>query len=188
MMSGLLNVLIAMAVFLYPIAIYFGLQYLEPRWIALLLAALVVIRSFFARSTFLKSLKSLWLVILVAGLVIAAFSFVQNSTLGLKLYPIIISSSFLAIFSYSLFKPPTVIERIARLQEPDLPEEGIHYTTNVTKIWCVFFIFNILVSLYTVFFTSIEIWTLYNGLISYLLMGLLFFGEFLYRKTVHKSG
>ena len=94
----------------------------------------------------------------------------------------IIKESFLIVFSYSLLKPPSVIERLARLQEPDLPEEGVIYTKKVTLVWCVFFVFNILASLYTVFYTSTEIWTLYNGLISYVLMGTLFLSELLYRK------
>ena len=33
----------------------------------------------------------------------------------------------------------SAIERIARLQHPDLPPEGVVYTRRVTQIWCVFF-------------------------------------------------
>lgn len=186
-MQHIFKTLIAIVVLLYPLAVYLGLHYFEPKTIALLLGVLVLIRGFIARGKFLQAFKSLWLIVLIAGLCIATLSFFLNTTSGLKLYPAIITASFLAVFGYSLYSPPSVIERIARVQEPELPAEAIPYTNNVTKIWCTFFIVNILISLYTTFFTTIEVWTLYNGFISYLLMGLLFFGELIYRKLIHKS-
>lgn len=183
-MSVLLKIAVAVVVLLYPIAIYFGLQQFQPKYLALSLAALVILRASITRSPIFKAVKGLWAIVLVAGLGIAAFSFFDNSDLGLKLYPVIITSAFLTVFAYSLRHPPTVIERLARVQEPDLPPEGVAYTRKVTQVWCAFFVFNILVSLYTVIFSSTEIWTLYNGLISYLLMGTLFISELLYRKCV----
>ena len=48
----------------------------------------------------------------------------------------------LAVFGGSLFAKQTVIERLARLQHPDLPPEGVRHTRRVTQIWCAFFIFN----------------------------------------------
>lgn len=187
MLRHLLKFLIAFVVLLYPVAVYFGLQHLQPKTIAIILAILVLLRGFLARSKLMESMKGLWLIVLVTGLSVAGLSFILNSTLGLKLYPVIITGSFLAIFSYSLYAPPTIIERFARMQTSELPPEAIPYTTTVTKIWCLFFVINILVSLYTVFFTSVEIWALYNGLISYLLMGLLFIGEWGYRRLVLKQ-
>lgn len=181
-MRTLLKITIAVLVLLYPIAIYFGLQHFEPKILSLILAALVVIRALFTNSRLLQAIKGLWLIVFIAGITIAGLSFFNNTELGLKLYPAVISTSFLAVFAYSLVKPPSIIERLARLQQPDLPESGVNYTQNVTKIWCGFFIFNITVSLYTVFYTDTAIWTLYNGLISYLLMGLLFGTELMYRK------
>ena len=178
----LLKITIATMVFLYPIAIYFGLQHFEPKTLALILAALVIIRAVATNNKLLKATKGLWIILLIAGLTLSILSFTLNSELGLKLYPVIITSGFLALFSYSLFKPPSMIERLARLQEPELPQEGVIYTRKVTQIWCVFFVINILISLYTVFYTSTEIWTLYNGLVSYLLMGCLLLGELVYRK------
>lgn len=187
MLQHLFKFLIAFVVLLYPIAVYFGLQHLQPKTIAIILAALVLLRGFIARSKLIETMKGLWLIVLVVGILVAGLSFILNSALGLKLYPVIITGSFLAVFGYSLYAPPTIIERFARLQTSELPPEAIPYTTKVTKIWCLFFIINILVSLYTVFFTSVEIWALYNGLISYLLMGLLFIGEWGYRRLVLKQ-
>ncbi|GAA0208681.1 hypothetical protein GCM10009123_15180 [Kangiella japonica] len=183
-MSVLLKIAVAVVVLLYPIAIYFGLQQFQPKYLALSLAALVILRASITKSPIIKAVKGLWLIVLVVGLSLAALSFFTNSDLGLKLYPVIISAGFLAVFTYSLSQPPSIIERLARLQEPDLPPEGVAYTRKVTKVWCGFFVLNILISLYTVIFSSTEIWTLYNGLVSYLLMGTLFISELIYRKCV----
>ena len=88
----------------------------------------------------------------------------------------------LVLFFVSLLRPPTIIERIARFKDPNLPDAAIRYTRNVTIIWCVFFILNGGAALYTTLYTSLETWALYNGVISYVLMGLLFAGEYLVRK------
>jgi uncharacterized membrane protein len=89
--------------------------------------------------------------------------------------------TMLALFSYSLYQGPSMIERLARLKEPDLPDEAIGYLKKVTLLWCGLFILNGSMAAYTAAFTSLATWTLYNGLIAYLLMGLLLGGEWLYR-------
>lgn len=101
-----------------------------------------------------------------------------------KLYPVIINFGLLGWFGRSLVRPPSAIEALARLTEPDLPDYAVNYTRRVTWTWCGFFLVNGLVALYTALFSSFEIWTLYNGLIAYLLMGTLFAVEFLVRRRV----
>ncbi|MFH4410585.1 Clp protease, partial [Acinetobacter baumannii] len=71
----------------------------------------------------------------------------------LKLYPVGMSLGALGIFAFTLLKPPSMIERFARLVEPDLPPSGVHWTRQVTKVWCVFFLCNALIAFITVFFT-----------------------------------
>ena len=77
-------------------------------------------------------------------------------------------------------------ERMARLTQPDLPESGVRYTRAVTQIWCGFFVLNAALSSWTIYLDNLRVWTLYNGLISYLLMGSLFVGEWLYRPHYRK--
>lgn len=74
-----------------------------------------------------------------------------------------------------------MIERLARLQQPDLPAKGVLYTRRVTQVWCGFFIINGSIAFITAVWASFELWSLYNGLIAYLLMALLFAGEYLIR-------
>lgn len=49
-------------------------------------------------------------------------------------------------------------------------------------VWCGFFVVNAAIALYTVVFAPMKIWVIYNGFISYVLMGILFLGEFVLRK------
>lgn len=168
------NALIGLVTVLYPIAIYFSLGRIEPRWIALLLLSVAVMRA-------LTSPEKFWRYAAAAALLLALLSMYLNHATPLKLYPVVVSVTLLSVFAISLWHPPSIIERFARLQDPALPDEAIPYTRKVTIIWCVFFILNGTIALLTAIYASDRIWALYNGLISYCLIGLLFAGEWLVR-------
>lgn len=159
----------------YPLAIWIGRGRVEPRWLAglLLLAAALRVPSLgISRSARLS----------VAGaLALAAVAVYANAMLPLKLYPVVVNAALLTAFAYSLAVPPSMIERIARLRQPGLPEPAVRYTRCVTRAWCVFFAANGLAALGTALWASDAAWSLYNGVIAYLLMGLMFAGEYLVR-------
>ncbi len=171
-----LQIVTSLVVIAYPLAVYFGLHYLPAGSIALALCAILVIRLLIQK----QQVKALMLPIVV-GIALTAGSFIAKQNEWLLYYPVVINLTMLALFGYSLKQGPSMIERLARLKEPDLPDEAITYLNKVTLIWCGLFIFNGCMALYTALYTSIEIWTLYNGLIAYLLIGSLLGGEWLYR-------
>jgi uncharacterized membrane protein len=57
----------------------------------------------------------------------------------------------------------------------------------VTQVWCLFFLCNGGVALYTALYSSLAFWTLYNGLIAYVLMGLVFAIEYGVRQLVRRG-
>ena len=171
---SLRTALIGLVTVLYPLAIYFSLGTLEPRWIALILSSVAVLRA-------LSSPEKFWRYAAAAALVLALLSMYLNHATPLKLYPVIVSATLLSVFLISLWHPPSVIERLARVQDPNLPVQAIAYTRKVTIVWCFFFLINGSIALFTALYASDKIWALYNGLISYGLMGLLFAGEWLIR-------
>jgi uncharacterized membrane protein len=120
---------------------------------------------------------ALILVVLVAG----GFTLVTGSSSGLLLYPVLVNAVMFVFFGATLLRPPSAIEVLARLREPDLPAVAVAYTRRVTAVWTVFFAGNGAVALFTVTMDQYW-WALYNGLIAYLLMGLLFGGEWLLRR------
>lgn len=181
MMRVIATSLLVVLTLSYPAAVYFGLQYFDIKYLAALLIGLAVIRHFSSRSS-VTSQK--WLLPLI--LIIAAWSWVDNSPTGLQLYPVLINLSLLLVFYFSLSQPQTIIEKFARLQEPDLPPEAVVYTRKVTKVWCLFFLLNGSIALATVIIGDQQLWALYNGLISYILMGTLMAVEYLIRLQVQR--
>jgi uncharacterized membrane protein len=171
----LLTVLAAALTALYPLAVWLGHGRVEPRVMACLLLCSAVLR--------LPKLKlsssARWLVL--GALVLGALAMGANAVLPLKLYPVLVNVGFLATFAYSLAVPPSMVERMARLSEPDLPQEAVAYTRRVTQVWCVFFAANGAIALGTALYASEAAWSLYNGVVAYLLMGLLFGGEYIVR-------
>jgi uncharacterized membrane protein len=159
----LLTVLTAALTLLYPLAIWFGHGVVEPRWLAGLLLLTIATR--------LPALKlsrvSRWLAL--------------GGLLPLKLYPVLVNASLLAAFGYSLRHPPSMVERFARMREPDLPPAGVAYTRRVTQVWCGFFVVNGAVCALLALTASERAWSLYTGVLSYMLMGLLFGAEYLMR-------
>jgi uncharacterized membrane protein len=166
----------------YPVVIFFGLQLLEPRYVAALLALLLVLRQRHDASRFLSGISRVEITVILCLLALVAVTTVTNSEVLLRLYPAAMSFGVLFIFATSLIHPPSMIERFARLRQPELPPEGIGYTRRVTQVWCVFLGVNGGLAVYTAFYASREIWAMYNGFVAYLLMGALFAGEWLVRR------
>lgn len=103
------------------------------------------------------------------------------------LYPIFINALLGTIFAISL-KDEAIITKIAKkqasLKGKILDQKAISYTRNLTKIWIIFFILNAFISFILIFLDDKIYWTLYCGVISYILIGILFGAEILYRKFI----
>jgi uncharacterized membrane protein len=168
-------VLAAVLTLLYPLFIWFGHGQVEPRWLALLLLLAAATRL----PTLAISALARWSA--ACALLLAGVAVWANAMLPLKLYPVLVNGALLAAFGYSLASPPSMVERFARMREPELPPAAIAYTRRVTQVWCVFFVFNGAIALGTAVWASQNVWALYTGVIAYLLMGALFGVEFLVR-------
>lgn len=126
----------------------------------------------------------------VRGLVLAALLLIIitmiSASLAVKAYPIMVSLIVASVFGFSLLYPPTIVERMARITQPNLSVHGVAYTRKVTIIWLVFLLGNAAISAATALWGSLAQWTLWNGLISYLIMGTLFAAEYAVRKRVRQ--
>jgi uncharacterized membrane protein len=98
------------------------------------------------------------------------------------LYPVLVNSVLLTVFVLSLFSHQTVVEKIARLKDARFTDKQIPYARKVTIAWSIFFFINGCIALLTVFIEDKSYWSLYNGAIAYVLMGLMFAGELYCRK------
>ena len=101
-------------------------------------------------------------------------------------YPVLVNASLLSVFGASLFSGMPVVERLARLglRGKPLPPEGVAYTRRVTAVWCGFFVVNGSIAVATILADDLTLWALWNGGLSYVAIGCLMGGEYLYRKLV----
>ncbi|MCR5613026.1 AMP-binding protein [Treponema sp.] len=125
-------------------------------------------------------------------LAIGIFCYITNSSLFLKLYPVVICVTLLFVFGITIFTKPNIIFRFATLQDKtirgSINERRVEkYCLKVTYVWCIYFILNSLVAAYTAFFCDEKIWTIYNCGISYGIMGMIFAVEFIVRSVVNKN-
>ena len=179
---------------LYPLIVYCGLEFwgLSPRRLSLLLLSLAFFHflNFTRNSSKLDRLRMAVLIALV--LVCAVIAFFADNILFVKFYPVLVNLSLLAFFGFTLWRTPSFAFRMAMLGNKNLINSPSlksveRYCNKVTLAWCVFFVVNTSISTTTVFIGSDKVWSLYNGLISYILIGIFFTVEFGIRKMVQSK-
>lgn len=174
-----------LAVIGWPFAVWLAIQYPKLHILLPILALCFVLRLTTLRGK-TGALSRAFKGLALAGSVLCIASIWMRETQLLLWYPVVVNTVMLALFGSSLFSRMSIVEGLARLREGDLPPAGVRYTRRVTQVWCVFFIFNGGVSLFTCLTGNVHWWTLWNGMISYLLMGLLFAAEWLVRLRVKR--
>jgi uncharacterized membrane protein len=190
--SELLSLAVAGVLVLYPVLMYFGHTHLEARSMGLILVVFCVARLVVLRfGPGSRSARAFgtgeMLAICVGAIVLALLTIWRGSPQAMLYYPVLVNAVFLAVFGWSLFHPPTVVERIARATTRDLPPQAVPYLRRVTLAWCVFFLCNGAAALFTATETSFATWTFYNGFLAYVLIGLMFAAELVARQLVMKD-
>ncbi len=173
------GVLLALLLLLYPLLAYWGLTRWEPRYLGLALVVVYLLRGLILANRWHKRLA-----ISVAAVLVGVGFWLLNSEPLLRLVPSFISLCAAAVFGYGLLRPPTLPARMAKRILGTLEPEVESYTTAITWIWLVFFLCNAAVAAITALWMSREVWALYNGLIAYGLVAVLFALEYLYRVLV----
>ena len=177
-LSGLL-------VIAYPFVVFIGLRSFSMQVLGFALVVLALGRILLGQQRSNDNILPLLLSLVL--LLVAAYALLANNPESFLYYPVAVNAVLLGVFGYSLLHGPTFVERLARLTETQLSTPAVIYTRKVTWVWCVFFVANGCAALYTAQFTTREIWALYNGLIAYLLMGMIFAVEFLIRCSVKRA-
>ncbi|PWK99378.1 putative membrane protein [Pantoea allii] len=167
----------------WPFVIGFGLAHNSLHWLLPLMALLLLLRLCQTRRK-TGPLRVITQVVAVAGIILCVASLLLKTHQLLLFYPVVVNGVMLAVFGGSLWSTMPLVERLARVSEPDLPEKGVRYTRRVTQVWCVFFIINGSIALFTALYGDMTLWTAWNGMISYLLMGSLMAGEWLVRRKI----
>jgi uncharacterized membrane protein len=190
-LKSLLKVVAIFLAILYPGLIYITLSYFNasPKVLSFMLVSVAVV--YFLAHTDDAGGEPLRKIqfwgMLAAATILAALTFFTENTGFVKFYPVSINLLLLSSFTITLYRPPSMIFRFALMQDKVIKEsdekEYIEiYCRKVTVIWIFFFIFNGIMALITALFFSHFVWALYNGLISYIFIGIIFVTEFVVRK------
>ncbi|CBG91033.1 hypothetical protein [Citrobacter rodentium] len=169
----------------WPFLIGFGLAHNSLQWLLPLMALLLFLRFRQTRGQ-AGPLRTVTRVVAVAGIALCVASSLLKTHQLLLFYPVVVNGVMLTVFGGSLWTSMPIVERLARLREPELPPSAVRYTHRVTQIWCAFFILNGGIALFTALLGDMALWTAWNGMIAYLLMGALMAGEWLVRRQLIK--
>tara|TARA_Y100000768_G_scaffold56096_1_gene37425 strand:- start:16420 stop:17007 length:588 start_codon:yes stop_codon:yes gene_type:complete len=184
--SKIIQILFVVLSLAYPLLVYFGLSNFGFKKLFFVIAAIALLKLSFSKGN--KKLELFQKMGPALLLVLSLVAWVgQNEKLFLY-YPLAINLGLLLLFSSSLFREKNIVELLARLKEPELPESGVRYTKKVCILWCGYFLVNSFVVFYTIHFTDLETWTLYNGFISYVVIAVIAGLEFLVRQKVKQRG
>lgn len=190
-MRRVVKIIASLVACLYPVIVFLCLvvYHMPTRIFSLCLFAFAgAIFLATDRHSGLNKLRSLLfpLFLLVAGLCLLLL----HSDLVLQLYPLLVSTMLFFVFSGSLMGGSSIIWRFATLGDRHLLFHANQaavkrYCRLVTKVWIGFFALNFTLSLVTIVANNTAWWALYNGVLSYILMGVLFGGEGMVRKMAN---
>ena len=110
------KLLLTLASLAYPLLWYYGRENGAFFWLATAMCVLWLIRAAMPQTTAQR----------ITAIILAAFFaavLVFRRPDSMYWYPVAVNALMLAVFCGSLFAKQTVIERLARLQHPDLPPE-----------------------------------------------------------------
>lgn len=165
----------------YPFAVYLSLGRIPAGVLVCAALALVAGRLLGLRRT--AAARALVPALLLVCTATACLALAGAEVAALA-YPVIMNLGFSAAFGLSLVRPPSLVECFAALSEPSPGPAARTYMRRVSLVWCLFLAVNAGISLLTLLSGDRALWALYNGLISYLLMGCLFAAEYTVRRRV----
>lgn len=183
------KVLLAALFVAYPIVVWLGLRAESPRLIAaVLLCVLAPLAALRLRRSDRAAVRGVAFVPVVTLLVLL-LSAALNAAELLLAVPVVINALFLALFATSLRAGSMpMVERFARLQEPSLTPEQQAWCRLWTTIWCAFFVGNGGTALVLALAAPMSWWATWNGLVAYVLMGVLFAVEWTGRRRRFSRG
>jgi uncharacterized membrane protein len=113
--------------------------------------------------------------------ILAGLRWVEPRAVALLYVPFLVNAALLFTFGRTLLSGTPFVETLARLQEPELSDAQRGHCRTFTGVWCAFFAANGFVCLVLAMRADLWLWTAYTGVLSYVLMGLVFAVEWLVR-------
>jgi len=164
----------------WPLSLHGAVVLGAPHWVPRLTAGALIIAALLwalAARGARAALCALGIALLAAWAALAAPSLLLYAP------PIAINAGLAAVFAASLWPPrEPVIARFARMEHAVLPHELCLYTRRLTAVWAALFAAMAGVALALALRGSLEAWSTFTNVVSYLLVAALFAGEYAYRR------
>ncbi|SMG65364.1 conserved hypothetical protein, membrane [methanotrophic bacterial endosymbiont of Bathymodiolus sp.] len=176
MKTALRSIISAIVFLLYPYLVYRGVKEGVVWFAPAVIASIYFYQAVKARSRQVRLQKLAIVIILFLG---AAF---YQDTMA-KLIPIFIQLSLMLFFGKTLLinKGPSLVERFALLEFPDIPPVLSRYCRHLTMLWTGFFAFNVLACVILAVAAPVEWWAIYTGVLIFVLTALIMVAEYIWR-------
>jgi len=161
---------------LYPYLVYRGIQEGVVWFAPAIIASLYLFKAIKAKTAQVRFEHLDIVFLLFLGSI-----FYQD--LVAKLIPIFIQLSLMNFFGKTLRegKGPSLVERFARFDFPEIPPVISLYCRHLTMMWTGFFAFNVAACIVLALFAPVSWWALYTGVMIFVLSGALMVGEYIWR-------
>lgn len=172
--KGAVKVFLIAVLVTYPVFVFLALMVFHLPISIVSLGMMVIAIAYFG--FFGSDGKKNWNAIILG--IIAVIVLVTQSELVLKFYPIAITLVFLVTFTVPLIKGHPIITRFAIMMDPAIethPGRGIleRCCLGLNIAWVVHLVISLAINIAISFGSTLEVWTIYNAVISYLVMGIL---------------
>ena len=185
-MQAVLKIISALFIVASPWVLYWTLSQGDVTVAAITLIVWVIVRTIPVLLSAKKAQRVAALQLPAIALVFALLGWIFDQGLLLLVMPSATQAAFGLTFLRSLTSTP-LIEHFARMVKPDLsPAEQVH-CRRWTKVWGCYLLVLASIGLVLAASVSLAIWTIYVGLVSYGLVGVLFAIEYVVRKLTFRD-
>jgi uncharacterized membrane protein len=170
--------LIGLAAF-YPAIVFFLRDSVQPSLFIVLALAIVAARlalGEFGVGAFRPALA------VTAGALVSLT--LADAALAARAYPVLLSLTAASVFAVTLRRPPSLVERFALATGEPWSAELRSYCRGVTLTWTIWLGINAAIATYFALSHNEQAWALWTGILSYLVSGALFAGEWLIRHSI----
>ncbi len=180
-MKAILGALSTLFILASPWVLYWTLSQERVDIAAFTLIGWVIVRTIPVLISASREQRSAALQLPAIALVFALLGWLSDNGTWLMMLPSATQAAIGFAFLRSLRGTP-LIEHFARMMKPDLPDAQVVHCRQWTWIWAIYVVVLAAVGLVLARFASLEVWTIYVGVVNYILLGVLFAVEYVVRK------
>jgi uncharacterized membrane protein len=178
---SLVDVVIVGFGIVYPAVVLLFRDTVSPVWFVLVALALVVSR------LVLGSVGDYWRpALVVTGMTLVAL-IPLDAEFAARAYPVLLSLTLASVFAVSLWRPPSLVERLALASGQEWSPGLQRYCRKVTLAWALWLAVNALIAALLALAREDGAWALWTGAVSYAVSGALFAGEWAVRQRAMRQ-